>query len=296
MIGRSREASATLIGVVAILLWAALALLTVQARGIPSFQLLAMTFGVAFLAGIVTLAGRGRAALAELFQPWAPWLTAFIGIFLYHVLYFYALSSAPAAQASLIAYLWPLLIVLFSAMLPGERLQLRHIAGACLGLAGTAMIVAGRHDEAAHAAPAAGYVAAFACALIWSGYSVLNRRFESVPSGMIVGVCGAVSLAGVACHFAFESSVSPNATQWTAALVLGLGPTGLAFLAWDHATKHGHLPLLGALSYLAPLVSTMLLVLGGFAEATATLLAAAVFVIGGAGLASGLPKRRLPAA
>ncbi|MEP6906693.1 MAG: hypothetical protein ABI858_01745, partial [Pseudoxanthomonas sp.] len=36
-----------------------------------------------------------------------------------------------------------------------------------------------------------------------------------------------------------------------------------AFLLWDHGTKHGDIALLGSLSYLAPLLSTLLLVLAG---------------------------------
>lgn len=292
---RNRESAATLVGVVAILLWAALALMTVQARGIPPFELLALSFGVAFVAGMTMLGLRGRAALAQVRQPWAPWLTAFVGIFLYHALYFFALGAAPAAQASLIAYLWPLFIVLLSGMLPGERLRARHFAGAVLGLSGTALILASRNTEAVALTSALGYAAAFGCALTWASYSVLNRRFKNTPSGMIVGVCGAVSLLGAAFSAVAETTVLPDLWQWTAIAALGLGPTGLAFLAWDHATKRGKLPLLGALSYLAPLISTVLLVLAGRVEGSATLFAAAALVIGGALLATGLPERE-PAA
>lgn len=285
------EARATAIGLVAILLWSALALLTVQAGGIPPFELLGLSFGVAAVAGFALLAIRGRAALAQLRQPLAPWLTAFIGIFLYHALYFFALSAAPAAGASLIAYLWPLLIVLLSATLPGERLRLRHLVGALLGLLGTAVILmAGGPGE--QPGFLAGYAAAFGCALVWSGYSVLNRRFGSVPSGMIVGVCAAVAIAGGLCHLAFEATVWPQASQWLAIVVLGLGPTGLAFLAWDSATKHGHLSLLGTLSYSAPLISTLLLIIAGRAAATPNVLVAAMFVISGALVAAGLPRRK----
>ena len=41
---------------------------------------------------------------------------------IYHCAYFFAIQSAPPVEASLIAYLWPLLIVVFAAFLPGERL------------------------------------------------------------------------------------------------------------------------------------------------------------------------------
>ena len=285
-------ARATLVGVGAILLWAALALFTVAARGLPSFELLALSFGAAFLSGLAALAARGRAALGELRQPPAPWLLAFCGLFFYHALYFYALSAAPPAQASLVAYLWPLLIVLLSASLPGERLRGRHVAGAALGLGGTALIVLGRGTgTAAGTSAALGFLAALGCAIVWSGYSVLNRRFARVPSAMLVGVCGAVAVAGGLCHLAVEPTVAPSPGQWLAVALLGIGPTGLAFLAWDHATKHGRLPVLGALSYLAPLASTLLLILTGQAEAGAPLIAAAGLIIGGAVMATGLPGR-----
>ncbi|MGO4832201.1 DMT family transporter [Rhizobiaceae sp. 2RAB30] len=281
---------ATIIGGVAILLWAALAPLTVFTAGIPPFELLALSFAVAFLSGIALLGFRG--GLAEIRQPLAPWMTAFIGIFGYHALYFYALKAAPAAEASLIAYLWPLLIVLFAALLPGERLAARHVAGALLGLGGTALIVLGRAPSATADASMSGYAAALMCALLWSAYSVFNRRFGTTPSGMIVGVCGAVAVAGGVCHLLFETTVVPAPEQWLAIVLLGVGPTGLAFLAWDHATKHGRISLLGALSYLAPLLSTALLVAMGNAPATIRLLAAALLIIGGAVLATGLGSGR----
>ena len=40
-------------------------------------------------------------------------------------------------EANLINYMWPLFIVLFSALLPGERLRSFDIAGALAGLAGS---------------------------------------------------------------------------------------------------------------------------------------------------------------
>jgi drug/metabolite transporter (DMT)-like permease len=292
MAGAPATTKATLTGIVAILLWAALALLTARAGKLPPFELLVLTFGVAFISGLVLLAFRGRAALAELRQPLAPWLTAFFGLFGYHALYFYALQNAPVAEASIIAYLWPLFIVLLSAFLPGQGLKLRHLTGGALGFAGTAIIIFARSGDAQFGGAIAGYLAAFACALLWSGYSVLNRRFEKTPSGMIVGICGAVSLAGLACHMLFEETVMPDIGQWLSIIGLGLGPVGLAFLAWDHATKHGNLALLGALSYLAPLISTLLLVLMQVTPASFAIGAAATLIIAGSVLATGVMTRK----
>ncbi|MEK1839232.1 MAG: DMT family transporter, partial [Pseudomonas sp.] len=242
--------SATAVGVIAVFLWSCLALLTTLTEGIPPFQLLTLSFGVAFVASLCILGRRGVAGFRSWNQPWSVWAVGFLGIFAYHALYFFALKAAPAAEASLIAYLWPLLIVLLSAFTAGEQLRKRQLLGALLGLAGTAFIMQQRASAEVADMPVAGYLAAFACALVWSSYSVINRRFNEVPSSIIGGICGLVAVAGLVCHLAFETSVTPDSGQWAAIVGLGLGPVGLAFFAWDHATKHGSLSMLGALSYL----------------------------------------------
>ena len=278
--------AATLAGTVSILLWSALGLLTTSTRGIPPFETLALTFAVAGGGGLALLALRGRAALAGLLAPWRAWLLGFIGLFAYHALYFLALNNAAAAEASLIAYLWPLLIVLLAASLPGARLRAAHLAGALLGLAGCALVLRSGGGGPAPGIRALGDAAAAGCALVWSAYSVANRRFAGQPSTAIAGICAAVALAGLACTFAFERPVLPDGRQWAALAALGAGPVGAAFFAWDHATKHGSLAVLGALSYLAPLLSTLLLVGFGQARASPALLAAAALVIAGAVVAT----------
>jgi drug/metabolite transporter (DMT)-like permease len=42
-------------------------------------------------------------------------------------------------------------------------------------------------------------------------------------------------------------------------VVMGLGPMGVAFLTWDIALNHGAPRAVGALAYLTPLLSTVLL-------------------------------------
>lgn len=277
---------ATAIGVVAVLLWSCLALLTSFTEGIPAFELLSLSFGVAFAASLVLVGLRGRKGFRSWRQPWPVWATGFAGIFVYHALYFYALKAAPPAEASLIAYCWPLLIVLLSACSAGERLRARQLLGALLGFGGTVLIVQGGGQSGSGAAPVSGYVAALACAFVWAAYSVVNRRFSEVPSGMIGGICGLVALGGCVGHVAFEATVWPDRLQWAAIVGLGAGPVGVAFFAWDHATKHGRLPVLGALSYLAPLISTLLLIAAGRADASPALLVAALLVISGAVIAA----------
>lgn len=280
---------ATLIGTVAVLMWGMLAALTVSLRAVPPFQLLAMAFGLAFLVGGVWLLIVGGPRRLGVFrQPLSFWALATTGLFAYHALYFLALRWAPAAEANLINYLWPLLIVLLSALVPGgERLRLAQLVGAAMGIAATVLLIGEAGKLESSSGNVWGYLAAFACALVWSSYSVLNRHFATVPTEAIIGVCGVVALLGAVTHVLFEPpSVQPVGGEWLALLALGMGPLGLAFLAWDYGTKHGELAVLGTLAYAAPVLSTFLLVLLNLAEPSVQLGLACALVVSGAWIAT----------
>jgi drug/metabolite transporter (DMT)-like permease len=275
---------ATLLGSAAILMWSLLALLTVATGQVPPFQLAAMTFAVGGSIGLAWMVVTN--AWGALRQPTAVWALGVGGLFGYHALYFTALRLAPPADAGLISYLWPLLIVLFSGLLPDERLHWRSVAGALLGLAGTIVLFAGKGIAPA-LVYATGYAVAFCCAFVWSGYSVLSRLFPSVPSVAVSGFCIVTAILAAMCHAVFEQTVWPqNSSQWLAVFLLGVGPVGLAFYVWDIGVKHGDIRLLGVGSYAAPLLSTLALVVGGYAEPRVTLAIAAALIAGGGLLAA----------
>ena len=278
---------ATAIGFGAVLLWALLALFTVNAAGVPPFQLSAMCFAIGGTLGIawIVLSGRGFGATAGL--PPVVWAVGVGGLFGYHFFYFTALGLAPPAQASLIAYLWPLLIVLFSGLLPGERLTARHVTGTLIAFAGAALVVAGpRTGISPEFLP--GYAAAGACALIWSGYSVLSRRLGTASTDSVAFFCLATAILSAIAHLALETTVWPEGARgWAAVLALGFGPVGLAFYLWDIGCKRGDIQLLGTLSYAAPLISTIVLVAAGEAAFSWSLLLAALLITGGALIAAG---------
>lgn len=279
----------TLFGFAAILMWSLLALLTVATGKVPPFQLAAMTFTVGGAIGVIWMAVTN--AWGSLRQPLPVWALGVGGLFGYHALYFTALRLAPPADAGLISYLWPLLIVLFSGLLPGERLHIRSVAGALLGLLGTVVLFAGQGIAPA-LAYATGYAVAFCCAFVWSGYSVLSRLFPGVPSVAVSGFCIVTAILAALCHAAFEQTVWPQGAEWLAVLGLGIGPVGLAFYVWDIGVKHGDIRLLGVASYAAPLLSTLALVVAGYAEPRATLGLAAVLIAGGGLLAASASWRK----
>lgn len=276
---------ATAIGFVAVLLWALLALFTVGSAPVPPLLLNTICFAIGGTLGLIWTGMTGGFGQLRT-VPAKVYLLGTLGLFGYHALYFSALRLAPAAEAGLIAYLWPLLIVLMSGLLPGETLRRGHIIGGLIGFAGaTVIVLRGAGGFSGDALP--GYGLAFLCALTWSSYSVLSRSFGAVPTASVTVFCIATALLSLPMHLIFEQTVWPTgAVGWASCIALGLGPVGLAFYVWDIGVKRGDIQLLGVASYAAPVLSTGVLVLAGIAEPGWALAVATALITAGAALAA----------
>ncbi len=282
--------SATLAGLGAVALWSLLALFTAASGRMPAFQMAAICFAIAGAFGVALAAARGRAALM---RPTPAGLAlGLYGLFGDTALYFAALRFAPPAEANLVHYLWPLLIVIFACLLPGGRLLPRHLLGAVMGLAATALLIGGRFGGEAGGASWLGYAFALAGAFVWASYSVASRRLAAVPTETVAVTCLCAAVLSAVAHLALETSLWPErTTEWLAIIGLGLGPIGAAFFLWDIGMKKGDVPLLGVASYAAPVLSTLSLVAAGYAEPSAALALSCALIVAGAAIATLGPRR-----
>lgn len=237
---------------IAILLWSTLALLGARLVHLPPFLLLGLSLGLSGLFSLV----RPRA--------WkVPALTLAVGtagIFGYHFFYFRAFALAPAVEANLINYLWPLLIVTLSPLLlPGTRLGVSHVLGALLGLAGAALIVTGG-QLTLQMASLPGYLFALCAAVTWAVYSLLTRRLPPFPTDAVAAFCALGSLLSFALYASTGGTFAVlrelSALEWGLLALIGMGPMGAAFFFWDAALKRGDPRRIGSLAYLTPLLST----------------------------------------
>jgi drug/metabolite transporter (DMT)-like permease len=256
----------------AIALWASLASLGVALRHVPPFLLT----GLALVIGSIPawpLARQWRVPPRTL-------ALGIYGLFGYHFLLFMALRLAPAVEANLVNYLWPLFIVVLAPVfLPGLHLKAAHVLAALAGFAGAAIAILG---GGASGTWSWGYLLALGAAFMWASYSLWTRRVATFPTAAI-GLFGLVSgLLSLACHALLEPAVSLSARDWLLVAVMGLGPLGAAFFLWDKALKAGDARHIGILSYLTPLASTALLVLVTGRALTAGIAAAAALIIGAA--------------
>ncbi len=275
-----------LFGILAILLWSTLGALTVLTGDIPPFQLVSLSFFIASFLGLFMLK-KQKHSIKKLFKvPLSSWIIGILGLFGYHFFYFFALKSAPAVEANLINYLWPLLIVLFSAFLPNEKLKWFHIVGSLFGLFGAFLLVSKNGSLEFKSEYLSGYMYAVIAALIWSSYSVISRKLSHIPTYSVTGFCIATAILAFICHLLFETTVIPDFTQIISIIVLGLGPVGGAFYVWDYGMKNGDIKVLGSLAYFTPLLSTFILIVFSLAVMNQTIAMACFLIILGSLISS----------
>ncbi|BEU94788.1 DMT family transporter [Acidovorax sp. DW039] len=262
----------------AIAMWASLASLGVSLTHVPPFLLT----GIALIIGSVPAWPFVARDPSQWRIPLRTLALGVYGLFAYHFLLFIALRYAPAVEANLVNYLWPLFIVVLApVLLPGVRLRLAHVAAALLGFGGAAIAIVGGRELSGELAW--GYLPALAAAFIWASYSLLTKRVAAFPTtaiGLFGLVSGALSLL---CHVLLEPATTLQWRDWALLTLLGLGPLGASFFLWDKALKLGDARQIGILSYITPLASTTLLVLvsgrpfsSSIVIATGMILAAAV--------------------
>ncbi|NMM75998.1 DMT family transporter [Acidovorax sp. SRB_24] len=262
----------------AIALWASLAALGVSLTHVPPFLLT----GIALVIGSVPAWPLVLRDPAQWRIPLRTLALGVYGLFAYHLLLFVALRHAPAVEANLVNYLWPLLIVVLApVVLPGVALRWPHVVAALLGFGGAALAITA--GQGLDGRLAWGYLPALAAAFVWSTYSLLTRRMAAFPTTAI-GLFGLVSgLLSLLCHALLEPAAALQASDWALLAAMGLGPLGASFYLWDRALKLGDPRHIGILSYITPLASTALLmavtgrpVNASIGMATALILGAAV--------------------
>lgn len=283
------RSTATLFALAAIALWSSLAVLGTLLQHVPPFLLT----GIALLLGSVPAWPFFR----QWRVSWSALALGVYGLFGFHFFLFIALRHAPAVEANLVNYLWPLGIVLMAPLfLPGIKLSATHLIAACVGFLGAAIAILGDTWFASglqglvNKGFAWGYIPAAASAFIWASYSLMGKRMTLQGRGFptaAIGLFGLVSgVLSLSCHALLEAPVALNGRDWLLMALMGLGPLGAAFFLWDAALKSGDARKIGILSYITPLASTVLLMFATGRSLTLGIGLATVLILGAAVLGS----------
>lgn len=275
----------------AVVLWALVPLLVTQAGALPPLRLSALAL-LAGALGTLPMARRRRNPSAA--GRSAKEALVYLGVALLIAgavgASFTAFTLAPAAEASLILYAWPVLFLLASRRLALGRLPATTLAGALLAFSGAALLVAPQALSGGMLGAWSGYLLAAVAALCWALYSLACqvpawRLGKRMPHLLLI----ASVLTGIA-SLALEGTASlPSQETLLVTAALGLGPYGLAMLAWDRAMRDSLAHQVGQLAHAVPVLATLILVVAGVAAPDWRLPVAALLVVAGSVTAARRP-------
>jgi drug/metabolite transporter (DMT)-like permease len=283
----SNKLLASVLGAIGVVLWATETTLITFTTALPPLETVALAFMFAACLTPFACWTTGTHPLAAFRQPILVWVVTVAALVGYHACIYYATQKAPPAPAALLQGTTPLMIVLGSALLPGERLRWWHVAGALIGLCGVLLLV----EQGGEAGPADGHAVFYlsligVAAALWGLYSVVSRSFAEVPSSVMGIFYGASAILSGLAHLWLEEWVQPSAQEWLAVALLGMLPMGLAIFLWDYGMKKGDIQALGAFSYVEPFIGALLVALLAGAALELNLLWSGCLVVSGAVLAS----------
>jgi drug/metabolite transporter (DMT)-like permease len=257
--------------------------LAIRTAAVPPLEALTIMFACGWAAFSVlhAAAPEERAACARSWRGWLPALVYAAALSGGDLCFLLATHRLPAAQANLLSYLWPVMIVLIGAAVGLFRLRLRQLAGLALGVCGALILLWDGHLTLSF--PGMGL--ALLSGALWAGYCVFRLVWKQPAGNLLARGCGISVLLCAALHVFLEPTVLPGAQALTALVIAGLLALGLGNFLWDQGFRRGDSHLLAVMAYATPLCSALLLTLLGAAVLTLNLLLGALVIVA-AGLLS----------
>lgn len=278
----------TLLGALAIPLWSTWPLLATLsstvppiASRLPTFQLLTIAFGAgAVLLGVIDRTNAQPTSIRSV--RWLAVLMAVIGLLGSNALYVFAMHLIPPAQANLISYLWPIMIVVLASSLHLIDMNRRRMLAVATGLAGAALVIGGSGFTLSWL----GIGFALGSAVAWAAFCIFRMvEGDTARPVLTLGFAGS-ALVAAALHVLTETTVTPSASSLLLALLVGTMPLGLGAILWDNGLRRGEQHLLATMAYATPLLSAVILLAFGFVTLSSGLLVGGMLIVV-AGILSG---------
>ncbi len=281
-----------LFGSIAPLLWSLIPTLSYFLTHIDSALLLSICFlSFAFL-GISY--GFFSKKLAVIFKQQPEfYFYSVLGIFGFHFFYFLALKMVPAIAALLIVNTGGILIIIYNSIFNKVAFTSKYLIGFCLCFLGILFIVSGAEQKFIANPNDWGYLFAFLAANCWSIYTAKAKQFADTKIEAIIASClysGIISLIWFLLASEFTAFLALSLKSMLLIIFTGVFPMGASFFLWYYGNKHGNVNLLAIISYIAPILGTIWLILLGISNFYAEIIYAFILIFSGIFFASGQKK------
>ena len=268
---------------VTVILWGAMpALAKDLLNALPSFETLALSslFAFLFLFAVNYRGGSLKNLSGEKIFT-AAWL-GFLGLFLYSAFFYYGLSRMTSQEACVLNYLWPLMIVLFSCPILGEKLTRRKLLAVGMSFAGVVLVMLGGIEENISAEKILGALSCVIAAACYGLFSVLNKKIRLDQKLAMMIIWATTAACAFVSGYFFEQWLLPSFGQIFGLLWLGVVINAIAYLTWALALeKTSDTARTANLAYLVPILAIFISTFAFGEELSLAVIPALVLILGG---------------
>jgi drug/metabolite transporter (DMT)-like permease len=190
---------------------------------------------------IIRLLRQERAALKENFK--LLFFLAVTGVIGFNLLIYWAVNYTTAINATLLNSTSPLFIFLLSALLIGEKMELKYWVSMAISMIGVLIVITHGSIERMLALQFnIGDLIMVLAVISWALYSINIKKISGkLPSLAIFGFTLAIGFLLMVPAAAIELSMVPVATvglaEWSALLYIGIFPSICSFLLWNRGVS-----------------------------------------------------------
>lgn len=274
---KKTDKHANRLALIAILIWAAMAVVVVGLGRIPTLEILSISLALSFILTCIDLTWRRSWSRIQ----WS-WRMVAIGAFAVSgssALYITALKLAPPVHVELLMYIWPMVVLLANRWFFHEPITWRIALSVIMSV----LALVALHSDDAQWTIGIQYYEGYGCvilaALTWSIYNVYTKYEHALPAEMMGLYCGVGWCVLFPLHYILEPSVMPVSREWLCLVILGIGSQWFAYQAWDYAVKRQSAAAMTYLAYATPILSVLFLTVCGYGVWSVSLFFACVFMV-----------------
>ena len=257
---------ATLIGLVAVLLWSAIVgLIRSVSEHFGATGGAALMYSLASVFLLLTVGGARPRQLRSFPRQYLVWGSLLFVVYelCLSLSIGYANTAQQAIEVGMVNYLWPTFTIVAAILFNRQRSNFLIVPGFLLSIVGICWVLGGEQGfdiggmlHNVRDNPLS-YGLAFAGALIWAAYCTVTARIANGKNGVtLFFILVSITLwakyllgGGGAMHFSAEAIIY---------LVLAAAAMGFGYGAWNYGILHGHVTVLAGASYFIPVLSAAL--------------------------------------
>jgi drug/metabolite transporter (DMT)-like permease len=178
-----------------------------------------------------------------------------LGNYLYYIFLYGALARTTASEGFIIAYMWPIFVMVLSFVILKERVTGSKLASIAISFLGMIIIATKGNVLAMEFTNPYGDFLAICGAFIFALYSVLGKKveYDNTFSVLIYFLTALIML--IPTMKLTSGVILPKGNTWIWIVINGCFVNGVSYVFWFKALKYGKTEIIANLLYLTPFVS-----------------------------------------